>query len=182
MRHSRSIWTTLATSLLAAAVVMPAVAQSPEPSGPSNAALPAPFTMTIVFGDEVRQGTVVSAEGVITSRGYGHNPTLIETSDPRLDGRVTIAFDSDEYRTPDGASYVYGTGTWRIVTPDGAWQGTYPIVATDEYSSVVTVALAGEGAYEGQTAVWEQPIAGDRWDIRGVIFPTPPIDAPIAAP
>ena len=178
MRPSRSMWTTIAGVLVAAAVAIPgAAAQSPVPSAPTE------FTMTIVFGDQVRQGTAQTVEGVTMRRGFGSNPLLFETSDPRLDGRVTIAFDSNAYVGVDGGTE-YGTATWRIVDADGAWQGTYPIVITDEYASVATVALAGEGAYEGLTAVWEQPppTNAGRWDIRGVIFPTPPLAAPVAAP
>ncbi|MEZ4596150.1 MAG: hypothetical protein R3C32_04475 [Chloroflexota bacterium] len=48
--------------------------------------------------------------------------------------------------------------------------------------SVETAVLTGEGAYEGLTVIWEQSRdwATDRWEIRGVIFPAPPPDAPTA--
>ena len=105
----------------------------------------------------------------------------MEVSDPRLDGDVTISFDSDDYAGPDGAIYSVGAGTWRIEIPDGAWQGSYNIVATDEWGSVVTTTLEGEGAYAGMSAVWEQTLGNSAWDLRGVIFPAAP-PAPPTAP
>jgi hypothetical protein len=73
-----------------------------------------------------------------------------------------------------------GSGTWRIENADGAWQGSYDIVWTDEYGSVVTTTLTGEGAYAGMSAVWEQTLGDSGWDVRGVIFPAPPPDPPTA--
>jgi hypothetical protein len=92
-------------------------------------------------------------------------------SDPRLDGTVLISFQTDEY---PGWSGDIGTGTWRIETADGAWQGSYTIVEAEGFSDKPTAVLVGEGAYDGLTAVWEQTIDPSGWDIVGVIFPAGP--------
>jgi hypothetical protein len=163
-------------ALLTSAV--PVAAQSTEPI--ADPTLPAAFTGRIDFGDQVRAGTMETVDGRTESRGGAWAPRIVAMSDERLDGDVTISFDDDAYVLTDGSSYGFGSGTWRIENPDGAWQGSYNIVSTDEYSSVVTVALAGEGAYAGMSAVWEQTIGDSGWDLRGVIFPTAPPDPPMA--
>jgi hypothetical protein len=179
MRTPRTLATSVATiALLALSSAAPVSAQSAEPD--AEAALPAGFTGRIVFGDQVRSGTVETVEGRTESRGSAHAPLIVAMTDPRLDGDVTISFDTDEYAGPDGSTSGVGSGTWRIENADGAWQGSYNIVWTDEYESVVTTTLTGEGAYAGMSAVWEQTLADSGWDLRGVIFPAAPPDPPTA--
>jgi hypothetical protein len=173
--------TALLTIAIAGAVIAAASPQqSPVPVPPVGAPAPTAFTGRIAFGSQVRSGTVESVDGRTESRGSAHAPIIVEVSDPRLDGDATISFDTDEYTGPDGATYSVGTGTWRIENPDGAWQGSYTIVATQDYESVVTTTLAGEGAYAGLTTVWEQTVGSSGWDVRGVIFPAPPPMPPTA--
>jgi hypothetical protein len=178
MRTFRRIATGVATLSLLATSVAPVSAQSAEPS--TDATLPAAFTGRIVFGDQVRSGAVETLDGRTESRGGAWAPLIVTMSDARLDGDVTISFDDDAYTLPDGSMYGLGSGTWRIENTDGAWQGSYNIVSTADYDSVVTTTLAGEGAYAGMSAVWEQTIGDSGWDVRGVIFPTVPPDPPTA--
>ena len=160
-----------------------AMLASPSASpAPMRAAVPpVAFTGQISFGGQVRAETTETVGDHVENRGGAWQTSVISISDDRLDGDVTISFDTDEYKTSDGSSYVVGSGTWRITTADGAWQGSYPIVSTDEFTSVVTTTLVGEGAYDGMTVVWEQTLTGSSWSIRGVIFPAAP-PAPPTAP
>ena len=178
MRRSRIMSIPLVTMALLVTSVGPVSAQSAEPA--ADPTLPAAFTGRIVFGDQVRSGTVETVDGRTESRGGAWAPLIVTMSDARLDGDVTISFDDDAYTLPDGSTYGLGSGTWRIENRDGAWQGSYTIVSTDEYGSVVTTTLAGEGAYAGMNAVWEQTIGDSGWDVRGVIFPAGPPDPPTA--
>ena len=111
--------------------VVPVTAQSGEPV--ADPTLPAAFTGRIVFGGQVRSGTVETVDGRTEYRGSAHAPTIVEVSDPRLDGEVTMSFDEDAYTHPDGSMNGVGSGTWRIENPDGAWQGSYNIVWTDDW-------------------------------------------------
>jgi hypothetical protein len=179
MRKPRILASFLMTVAFLAIAAIPVTGQTTEPM--LDPTLPAAFTGRIAFGGQVRSGTVATVEGRTESRGSAWAPTIVEVSDPRLDGNVTISFDTDDYIGLDGATYSVGSGTWRIGNPDGAWQGSYNIVATDDYGSVATTTLVGEGAYAGMTAVWEQTLDNSGWDIRGVIFPAAP-PAPPTAP
>jgi hypothetical protein len=179
MRTTRTLTIPLTAIALLAVSVVPVIAHSTDPV--ADPTLPAAFTGRIVFGGQVRPGTVETVDGRTETRGSAHAPGIAEISDPRLDGDVTVSFDTDAYTGPDGASYTVGSGTWRIENTDGAWQGSYNIVSTDDYDSVVTTTLAGEGAFDGMSAVWEQTLASSGWDLRGVIFPAAP-PAPPTAP
>jgi hypothetical protein len=88
------------------------------------------------------------------------------------------------YGDAGSARYELLSGTWRIETKEGAWQGSYARVGfADGYTSTVSTPLVGEGAYDGLFAVWEARYPGDatcQWDIRGVIFPAGPPEPPRA--
>jgi hypothetical protein len=104
-------------------------------------------------------------------------------SEPRLEGDYYMSYDTDEHRGPEGTTSV-GSGTWRIENDEGAWQGTFTGVEFFDHVSTVSMPLAGEGAYEGQTAIWEvvhHPDSADaicNWDVRGVIIEGSPPAAP----
>ena len=173
---------TLATGITTLALFVGAsVGVSAQSSAPGDPTLPAEFSGQITFGSQLRSETTTTAEGRKETRGGAWAPTIISMSDPRLDGDATISFDTDAYVGADGRSATVGTGTWRIENTDGAWQGSYNIVSTDEWASTVTMPLIGEGAYDGLVAVWESTIDGEGWNVRGVIFPAAP-PAPPAAP
>lgn len=169
----------IASVLLVATISAPAAAQSSEPSGSvPPPTLPARFTAIIESGGQVRSGTTQTVEGVTRTRGNAWAQTVVTTSDPRIEGRVTISYDGDEY----GPALSSGAVTWRIENDEGAWQGSYPTFDLGQDVSVETVVLTGEGAYEGLTIIWEQTRdwSTSRWEVRGVIFPGPPPDAPTA--
>jgi hypothetical protein len=90
-----------------------------------------------------------------------------------MEGSYYISYDSDEYRGSQGTTSV-GSETWRIENGEGAWQGSSTGVNfADGHPSVLTIALVGEGAYEGLTAIWESvynPSGLCSWDVRGVII------------
>lgn len=176
----------IAGVVMAMVIAAPVAAQSAGPSGPASPppGQPTAFTATIMTGGQVRTGTTERADGVVRTRGNAWAPVVLTASDPRIQGRVTISYDGDEYpgAGEDGASLSAGAVTWRITTDEGAWQGSYPTFDVGQQVSVETAVLTGEGAYEGLTIIWEQSRdwATDRWEIRGVIFPAPPPDAPTA--
>ena len=89
----------------------------------------------------------------------------VEASDPRVSGRLTILVAGREFvpdEDPD-EDFSVVVGTARIENEDGAWVGTVDGFWTDDYSDG-RLLLAGEGAYEGLTAL----IRIDEYD--GVIF------------
>ncbi len=173
----RYLATGVATLILMVISVLPVTAQSAEPS--LDPAQPAPFTGRIAFGDQVRSGTTEAVDGHIEMRGTAHAPTMVSVSDPRLDGDVLISWQTDEYVAPDGTAQALGSGTWRIETADGAWEGSYVRLEAEGLSDKNTAVLVGQGAYDGLIAVWEQTIDGSGWDIAGAIFPSGPPPAAV---
>ena len=163
----RHLATGIATLALLATAATPAWAQSPTPTlDPSQ---PAPFTGRLVTGDQVRPGTIEAVDGHTESRGYAWAPTVLSMSDPRLDGEVLISWQTDDY-----PGHTLGTGTWRIETADGVWEGSYTRLEAEGISDHNTAVLVGQGAYEGLIAVWEQTFDGSGWDVTGAIFPAGP--------
>jgi hypothetical protein len=160
--------------VLSVATVAPFEAATEEPLAPTS------FAGRIALGDQIRPETTRTIDGRTEYRGGAWTPSIIEMSDPRLDGELTISHDRDEYSTADGVVYA-GSATWRITNADGAWQGSYQGLNDGEASSPATVVLDGEGGYEGLYAVWEQTPDDSGWDVHGIIFPAAP-PAPPTAP
>jgi hypothetical protein len=170
------------------AVVALLLGAPPTAVAQSEAESVAPVTFSARFqpGPSSRDAEVASEErpdGVRVSdyRGGCWHPTVAQTSDPRLDGTLTYCLDENRYYLED-ASYAVKTGTFRIETDDGAWQGARPItewtdLATGDKLAMGDVAiLAGEGDYDGLYAV--MTFLPDWSDIRGVIVSDPPPAAP----
>lgn len=177
MRTFRPLATGIATLALLAIAVTPSWAQSPAPSlDPSR---PAPFTGRIGFGDQVQSGTVDLVDGRMESRGDVWAPPVLSMSDPRLDGEVLISWQTDDYAGAGGTRHTLGTGTWRIETADGVWEGSYTRLEAEGTSDKATLVLVGQGAYEGLIAVWEQTIGDSGWDVVGAIFPAGPPPAAV---
>jgi hypothetical protein len=147
-------------------------AQSPSPGLDSSQ--PAPFAGRIGFGDQVRSGPMALVDGRTESRGDVWAQPVLSMSDPRLDGDVLISWQTDVYAGAGGTLHTLGTGTWRIETADGVWEGSYTRLEDEGISDNNTVVLVGQGAYEGLIAVWEQTIDASGWDIVGAIFPSGP--------
>jgi hypothetical protein len=132
-----------------------------EEDGPQP---PVEFTACVQPGPEVARGTdeqieVAVPDGEMTierSRGYTWRLRVSDVSDPRLDGTWFTSWDADQYVGPgDDPGPVFVTMTQRIVTDEGAWQGSavrleFP---DDDPPRFPLEVLIGEGAYEGLTAV-----------------------------
>lgn len=172
MRMLRILMTGIATVALSAAAVSPVMSQSPAPTlDPSR---PAAFSGRFVTGHQVRSGTTEAVDARTESRGYVWAPTVMSISDPRLDGDLLISWQTDVYAGAGGTRHTLGTGTWRIETADGVWEGSYTRLEADGMSDHNTAVLVGQGGYEGLIAVWEQTYDGSGWDIVGAIFPAGP--------
>ena len=100
---------------------------------------------------------------------------VIETSDPRVDGTMTITLTIETY--PGGELTVHAEA-YRIENEGGAWQEV-PIfhvsfpwhVEEDDGIGVVTShTFVGEEGYEGWTIVAEQTWTGNGFELHGFIF------------
>lgn len=179
MRTDRRTLTVVAVVLASGAA-----ACSGAPTARTQALSPSAFTGHIVCGPPVRTETSTQAGDHQEFRGGAWTPTAAEMTEPRLDGDYTISESRDVYDAPGPATHELSSGTWRIETPDGAWQGSSTAVGFPDGSySLVTTPLVGEGAYDGLVAFWEARFLGNAtcaWDIRGVIFPAGPPEPPTA--
>ena len=150
---------------------------------------PVEFTACTLAGPEVHPATeeevvVSSPDGDVTivrSRGVTWRQSLRDVSDPRLDGTVYFADNSDDYTLPgNGGGLSFGANTFRIENDEGAWQGSAQNLAFPD-GTVVTgpYVMVGEGAYEGLTASFTWPDDEDGNCMRGYIIegttPAPPV-------
>lgn len=168
-------------------------AQDSEPA--SGATVPAEFAGVIACGPEIRTGSHETIElddpsngpaVMWIDRGYAWAPPIQYMSDPRLQGTLYNSFDSISYGPDDERSF--GTGTWRIVNDDGAWQGSFHSVRLNDGDSWAStmVPLHGEGDYAGLVALmaWDYSARGADdciWEVRGVIVEGDLPAAPTAA-
>jgi hypothetical protein len=153
---------------------------------------PTEFSGHIECGPEVSHGsdlreTFGTGDGQVvrvTSRGWAWQPYPTTMSDPRLEGTYLLAFDADQVAPAGTSGPAVGSGTWRIVNDDGAWQGSFPIIEFPDRTTTVTTQLEGSGAYEGLTAIWESQhdARACSWEVRGVIIEgvVPPAPEPPA--
>ena len=150
------------SSIIAIALlVAPAALASAQEDG--TAAAPAPFSGLVGPGLEVPGGRSL---------------TVLEMSDPRLDGTV---YWSNSGWVADAVEY--GWQTFRIVNADGAWQGSFPDLYADgaepRSSSITTGHLVGEGLYDGLVAITEiDSNHADGWDLRGYVVDASTLPAP----
>jgi hypothetical protein len=146
---------------------------------------PVPFTVDFIPSDQVRQAAVTFRDGVTTELGTCWAPIVQSPSDPRLAGELTFCTDWHRFGASDQSPAV-GMGTYRLVNDEGAWQGSSPWAewidpgsgeTTGTSGSGGAVILAGDGAYEGLSAVLT---FHPNWsDIRGLIFEGDPPAAPV---
>jgi len=128
------------------------------------------------------------------TRGGFFRPVVEEMSDSRFAGTWTAYLDTDEYVYPGDMEDhpVLMTGLQRIEDDEGAWQGSAPdaMVPDAPLTTWGLLALTGEGAYEGLTALQWTNLVDDtcscgnpdnlcEWDIRGLVFEgeMPPVPA-----
>jgi hypothetical protein len=178
----------MATTLLVALLGVGALvvgAQSPSIVPPDGASPqpPAAFAGQFACGPQVRSGTSTTTRSedddgswaVLAERGGAWEQT-IEASDPRLSGAKYWSGDADTFtRTdPDAVTqWAVGRVTVRIENDGGAWQGTtVDLVLPDEVGNRETYVLAGEGGYEGLTAIYEivEETGDCEFAIEGMIF------------
>lgn len=142
--------------------------------------LPVEFTGTIVCGTEVRAANTdkwdvaLSDGGQMTrSRSDGYVERQDATvSDPRLEGDHYLSVNSNDYVVGESGVSLANL-TRRIENELGAWQGSFTSAfLSDGTGTAGATVLAGEGAYEGLSAIWEEHFTGATCSaaVRGVIF------------
>lgn len=111
-------------------------------------------------------GTDASPVGLSETRGSAYQLPVDHISDSRLDGNIVNYWDENEY---DRGQTNVGSGTWRIETDDGAWEGTfYNLVLSGGTWATTTFPMYGEGEYDGLIAIWEIAYNDDaRWPVVG---------------
>jgi hypothetical protein len=151
----------------------------------AEAAEPTFFTVRFIPSDAVRMAEVTTEDGVTRQLGNCWAPVVAEPSDPRLAGDLTFCADAHWFGPLEGSPSV-GSGTYRLVNEEGAWQGSQALAEWPDPESGETmglggvVVLSGEGAYEGLSAVLT--FLPDWSDIRGFIFEGAPPSAPVPPP
>jgi len=146
---------------------------------------PTLFTLQLVPSVSVRSPDVTTEDGVYKEIGSCFAPMIVNPSDPRLDGVLTACGDFHQFGPSEGSPTV-GSGTYRLVNDEGAWQGSSPWAGwTDPESGDAmelgdeVIVLTGEGAYDGLYAVMT---LSDWSDIRGFIFNGAPPADPVPPP
>jgi len=143
---------------------------------------PVEFTAKWSWGSSVRTDTMESEEGVVMTRGGAWRPGVITgATDPRLEGAVTIAANSNRYH---GGPEVW-TYAFRIENDGGAWQQspTIDLATGPEDLNTTTGVLVGEGGYDGLVAVFDNLEQGQTWTLHGYIIDgeLPPDPEPFVA-
>jgi hypothetical protein len=141
---------------------------------------PVEFSAKWSFGPPVRPETSTIVANGTQERGGAWQPSaLTEASDPRWQGTLSVAQNSDDYGAAGGPSV--GMFAFRIENEEGSWQQTPTVTlvvpGVDEVDRGVFV---GEGGYEGLIAVVDivTDHAAQAWDLHGYIIdgelPPPP--------
>ena len=130
---------------------------------------PVEFTAKWSWGSSVRADTMEWDEGVVMTRGGAWRPgVMTSASDPRLEGAVTIAANSNQYPGgPEVWNYAF-----RIENDGGAWQQS-PTITIDtgpDDLDTTTGVLVGEGGYDGLIAVFDNLEQGQTWTLHGYII------------
>jgi hypothetical protein len=184
VRITRHALTALTTLCLLGTAAPEIVAQSP--AADSGAVEPTFVTVRFIPSDSVRTATLRTKDGVTQEVGNCWAPMVVDASDPRLAGDLTYCSDWHWFG-PMEASPSVGSVTYRLVTDEGAWQGSTMLAGWLDPESGDPMApggdgviLAGEGAYEGLYAALT--FLPDWSDIRGLIFDGAPPAAPVPPP
>ena len=163
-----------ATFLAVQVGVPPDTAQQPAaPTGETSAAVSRKatgFTGTSTWGLQYEEGREVAGEGKVSMLGAAWQMTLSDMSDPRMNGKLRIAYNEDFY----GVQGRVSSFTTRIDNELGSWLGT-----GEEYFGTTSMDLLfgqafyrGTGAYEGLSAmVFMQGRGVDGLDYYGIVFP-----------
>lgn len=157
MRTVKATITSIVTIGMLAGSAVGVTAQDADPAAPS------------VWSGELvpAEGEQISFEDTPTYlEVLGRDSGRIEASDPRISGDwaqvlAVRVFD------PDGDGAVLQTATISIANEGGSWSGTYSGWAGGSSGQGWNV-LAGEGGYDGLTAVFSQTTDGT---VEGLIVP-----------
>lgn len=169
--------------VLASAIGVPASAASPAPSASPDPQAATWVTGTIALAPGCSGPDTTVGEGVRHERGYVCQPQVWTLSDPRLSGRVVSTWNADVYTTTRGVVSV-AVGTYEIANDGGSWICRYGDALQDGsgiYSTPIndeTLTCAGQGGYEGLTAIlagdWSAPpITTQGLILSGPLPPTP---------
>ena len=130
---------------------------------------PVEFTATWSWGPDVRTDTMEGEEGVVMTRGGAWRPGVITgATDPRLEGAVTIAANSNQYPCgPEVWNYAF-----RIENDGGARQQspTIDLATGPDDLNTTTGVMVGEGGYDGLIAVFDNLEQGQTWTLHGYII------------
>ena len=177
----RTVKTTITSILvigLLAASAVGVAAQEEEASAQG----PVEFTAKWSWGPGVRADATEAGEGVMMTRGGAWRPGVITSaSDPRLEGAVTIAANSNQYSGgPEVWNYAF-----RIENDGGAWQQspTIDLATGPDDLNTTTGVMIGEGGYDGLVAVFDNLEQGQTWTLHGYIIEgeLPPDPEPFVA-
>ena len=153
-----------------------ALAQTDSETEGSDAS--AVLSFTAPYGTQTDLGTAVVDEGRSGYRDATYT-VRFEANDPRISGELWSIHHWERHRDSQGATIV---GLAGIDGEAGAWQGTFHGYASpgDKYLAY-QLDLAGEGAYEGLSAMLFMTDNGASFDVEGMVFPgelPPPPELP----
>ena len=137
-----------------------------------------PSFFTMAAGDSFHESEWVYTPGPDGSAEFlGIEAAFaVESSDPRISGTWTEAYDFRGWEAPDDSGLPFSpsvnSGAVRIDNEGGAWVGTWDAIGSAS-SGYAWTRLQGEGAYEGLTAVIHstQDFATGVVTYEGVIVP-----------
>jgi hypothetical protein len=135
----------------------------------AEVAAPVEFTAKWAFSGGVRLDTSEVVDGVVMTRGGAWRPGVItQASDPRLQGTLSIAANSNQY---PGGPQVWNYA-FRIENAGGVWQQmpTINLEVGDGDLNTTTGVLVGEGGYAGLIAVFDNLDEGGTWTLHGYII------------
>ena len=172
-----------------------------QPFGQPSGSVPGAVTDTTtvepvwVTGTEAPGATCEDATSstddgiVLRTQGWHCDQQTWETSDPRLTGDVTAAWNADVYRRADGEYTTLAAGTSDLRNDGGRWHCEYadalklsPSEATDGLNDKTATCTGGDG-YDGLTAVLFFRWTGGSTSIEGLVFggDVPPLPETAAA-
>ena len=145
-------------------------------SGPATVD-PVWVTGTEALGAACEDATSSIDDGVVLRvRGWHCDQQTWESSDPRLTGDVTAAWNADVYRREDGEYTALAAGTYDLGNDGGSWHCEYadalkytPSAETDGLNDKTARCTGGDG-YSGLTAVLFFRWTGNATSIEGLLF------------
>ena len=158
----------LAVGLMAGAAVGVA-AQDEEGDSPADSHKAAAVSGSSAYGIQTDPGQTVEGEGKTSLLGEARRATLSEMSDPRLNGTMRTVYNRDIH----GLAGQLMSFSTRIDNEQGSWLGTgQGFWDTDDASWYFEAVYAGEGAYEGLSAVMQILATGrGEFSYNGLVFP-----------